>query len=246
MGGFSGTTVTPISAKAIPEVPEDPVKLPAKVSTAAGRLKSLEQQSHGDEKLRKQQWAQAYMSYRSAADAAGDRGSAHFRLAFTFTAMKHYSSAVREFRRGLFLDPTLPLTGVKIETLFGPESQIVRTSILHKVADWVRTNTSATALFIVADEHNSPIPTLAGRRVLIGYPGWLWTYGLPDYIQKGAVETRILKGDPAALDLVRRYGVDYVMIGPQEIPRGASRVYWDQHGMLVYDDGGYAVYRVLP
>jgi hypothetical protein len=114
-----------------------------------------------------------------------------------------------------------------------------------KVADWVRANTSPTALFVVADEHNSPIPTLAGRRVLIGYPGWLWTYGLPDYMQKGVDETLILKGDPAALDLVHRYGVDYVMIGPQEIPRGASRAYWDQHGKLVYNDGEYAVYRVV-
>jgi len=114
-----------------------------------------------------------------------------------------------------------------------------------KVADWTRANTSPTALFVVADEHNNPIPTLAGRRVLIGYPGWLWTYGMPDYIQKGEDETLILKGAPAAMDLVRRYGVDYVMIGPQEIPRGASRAYWDQHGKLVYDDGEYAVYRVL-
>jgi hypothetical protein len=113
-----------------------------------------------------------------------------------------------------------------------------------QVADWVRGHTSPTAVFVVADEHNSPIPTLAGRRVLIGYPGWLWTYGMPDYVQKGADETKILKGDPAALDLVHRYGVDYVMIGPQEIPRGASRAYWDQHGALVYDSGGYAVYRV--
>jgi hypothetical protein len=97
----------------------------------------------------------------------------------------------------------------------------------------------------VADEHNSPIPTLAGRRVLIGYPGWLWTYGLPDYVQKGEDDKRILDGDPATPDLVRRYGVDYVMIGPQEIPRGASRAYWDQHGTLVYDNGEYAVYKVL-
>jgi hypothetical protein len=114
-----------------------------------------------------------------------------------------------------------------------------------QVADWVRGHTSPTALFVVADEHNSPIPTLAGRRVLIGYPGWLWTYGMPDYVQKGIDETKILKGDPEALDLVRHYGVNYVMIGPQEIPRGASRSYWDQHGTLVYENGGgYAVYRV--
>ena len=113
-----------------------------------------------------------------------------------------------------------------------------------QVADWVRANTSPTALFVVADEHNSPIPTLAGRRILIGYPGWLWTYGLPDYVQKGADDKRILDGDPSTPELVKQYGVDYVMIGPQELPRGASRAYWDEHGTLVYDNGEYAVYRV--
>jgi hypothetical protein len=113
-----------------------------------------------------------------------------------------------------------------------------------QVADWVRQHTDAKAEFAVADEHNSPIPTLGGRRVMIGYPGWLWTYGLPDYVQKGQDLKRILGGDPSTPDLVRRYGVDYVMIGPQEIPRGASRAYWDTHGTLVYDNGEYAVYKV--
>ena len=113
-----------------------------------------------------------------------------------------------------------------------------------KVADWVRHNTSPTALFVVADEHNSPIPTLAGRRELVGYPGWLWTYGLADYLKKGEDDKRILDGDPATPELVRQYGIDYVMIGPQEIPLGASRAYWDEHGVKVYDDGAYTVYRV--
>ncbi len=113
-----------------------------------------------------------------------------------------------------------------------------------KVAAWARQNTSPTAIFAVADEHNSPIPTLAGRRELIGYPGWLWTYGLADYVKKGEDLKLILDGDPSAMELVRKYHVDYVMIGPQEIPRGASRAYWEEHGTLVYDDGGYAVYRV--
>ncbi len=112
------------------------------------------------------------------------------------------------------------------------------------VAAWVRRNTSPGALFAVADEHNSPIPTLAGRREVIGYPGWLWTYGLADYVQKGEDERLILAGDPTAGELVRTYGVDYVMIGPQELALGASRAYWDGHGTLVYDDGEYAVYRV--
>ncbi|MGH7762913.1 MAG: hypothetical protein ACREOM_00665 [Candidatus Dormibacteraceae bacterium] len=113
-----------------------------------------------------------------------------------------------------------------------------------QVAAWVRQNTSPTAMFVVADEHNNPIPTLAGRRILVGYPGWLWTYGLPDYAQKGADATVILDGAPTTQDLVRKYRVDYVMIGPQELTRGASRSYWDAHGRLVYNTGEYAVYRV--
>jgi hypothetical protein len=113
-----------------------------------------------------------------------------------------------------------------------------------KVADWVRHNTSPYAVFAVADDHNSPIPTLGGRRELIGYPGWLWTYGLADWAQKGDDDKRILDGDPTALALVKKYGVTYVMIGPQEIQRGARRSYWDAHGTLVYDNGEYAVYRV--
>lgn len=113
-----------------------------------------------------------------------------------------------------------------------------------RVAAWVRNNTSPEAVFAVAYDHNSPIPTLAGRRELVGYPAWLWTYGLPDYVQKTDDDKRILDGDRTAIDLVHRYGIDYVMIGPQEIPLGANRSYWDAHGTLVYDDGEYAVYRV--
>ena len=113
-----------------------------------------------------------------------------------------------------------------------------------RVAAWVRDNTSPESVFAVAYDHNSPIPTLAGRRELVGYPAWLWTYGLGDYVQKTADDKLILDGDPTAMDLVHKYGIDYVMIGPQEIPLGANRSYWDEHGTLVYDDGEYAVYRV--
>ena len=112
------------------------------------------------------------------------------------------------------------------------------------VAAWVRAHTSPTAMFVVANQHNNPIPTLAGRREMIGYPGWLWTYGLPDFAQKGADVRLILDGAPSTPDLVRKYRIDYVMIGPQELNLGASRAYWDEHGSLVYNNGEYAVYRV--
>src|SRR3989441_9213055 len=115
-----------------------------------------------------------------------------------------------------------------------------------QVADWVRQNTAADAVFAVADEHNSPIPTLAGRRVMSGYPGWLWTYVLRDYARKQSDEAAILRGGLNTADLVDRYGVGYVLIGPQELapPRSASQAYWQQPGTLVYSNGEYSVYRV--
>jgi len=115
-----------------------------------------------------------------------------------------------------------------------------------QVADWVRQNTSPEAVFAVADEHNSPIPTLGGRRILIGFPGWLWTYGLGDYVRKGTDDRLILRGDPSTADLVDRYGIGYVLIGPQELAssRGADPAYWNQHATLVYTNGEYSVYRI--
>jgi hypothetical protein len=115
-----------------------------------------------------------------------------------------------------------------------------------QVADWVRQNTSPDAIFAVADEHNNPIATLSGRRILVGYPGWLWTYGVADYVQKGIDERLILEGAPTTTDLVDKYGITYVLIGPQELadPRNANTAYWNQYGTRVYTNGEYSVYEV--
>jgi hypothetical protein len=115
-----------------------------------------------------------------------------------------------------------------------------------QVADWVRQNTRPDAIFAVADEHNNPIATLSGRRVMVGYPGWLWTYGVADFVQKGADQILILQGAPTTPDLVDKYGIGYVLIGPQELadPRNANAAYWDENGKRVYSNGEYSVYKV--
>ncbi|HEV2217391.1 MAG TPA: hypothetical protein VGV88_07440 [Candidatus Dormibacteraeota bacterium] len=115
-----------------------------------------------------------------------------------------------------------------------------------QLADWVRSNTPTDAIFLVADEHNSPIPTLSGRRIVIGYPGWLFTYGLADYAQKTNDAQLMLQGDHSTPELLKEYHVDYVLIGPQELSaqHGAAAAYWAQVGHLVYDNGEYRLYRV--
>jgi hypothetical protein len=114
-----------------------------------------------------------------------------------------------------------------------------------QVAAWARDHTDPRATFLVAPAHNAPIPTLAGRRIVVGYGGWLWTYGLTDWVQRTDDAQRMLKGDPATPGLLRRYDVDYVLIGPQELGGvGANPAYFDTTAQRVYDSGGYTVYRV--
>ena len=115
-----------------------------------------------------------------------------------------------------------------------------------KLATFIRASTPADATFVVAPDHNSPVPTLTGRPILVGYPGWLWTYGLSDYNQKLLDDDSILQGKPSAAALIARYHVSYVLIGPQETasPHSASTAYWSLHGTVVYQDGEYTLYHV--
>jgi len=83
-----------------------------------------------------------------------------------------------------------------------------------------------------------------GRRVVIGYGGWLWTYGLADWISKTDSVQRMLRGDPATSALLRQYHVDYVVVGPQEQALGANPAYWQTAARQVYSNGAYTVYRV--
>jgi hypothetical protein len=114
-----------------------------------------------------------------------------------------------------------------------------------KAAAWVREHTDRRAVFVVAPDHNEPVPTLGGRRVVVGYGAWLWTYGVSDWSQRTDDVERMLRGDPGTPELLREYGVDYVVIGPAELDRyGANRAYWDRAAQVVYANGEYTVYRV--
>jgi hypothetical protein len=113
-----------------------------------------------------------------------------------------------------------------------------------RVAAWVRDNTDRQATFLVAHEHNNPVMALAGRRVVLGSPGWLWSYGI-DYSTSQLDVERMLRGDPQTPELVRRYHVDYVVIGPQERSDQyhANADYWRANATQVREDGDYLVFK---
>ena len=72
-------------------------------------------------------------------DAAPDRlPKLHLRLGLCLVAIQQFEPAIRQFKRALFIDPRLPAATKISQTIHGPDSQIVRMSIVSKLSDWVR------------------------------------------------------------------------------------------------------------
>jgi hypothetical protein len=71
------------------------------------------------------------------------------------------------------------------------------------------------ARVLTTDAHNHVVPMLAGRAVVMGYRGWLWTHGI-DYATLERDVARMFILDGASPQLFARYGVTHVYIGPGE------------------------------
>jgi hypothetical protein len=83
-----------------------------------------------------------------------------------------------------------------------------------RFAELVKEQTTPRSLIIHAPVHNTPV-FLTGRRSLMGYPGHIWTHGL-QFVQREGEIKRIYLGAPDAEQLIRNYGIEYLVVGPQE------------------------------
>jgi hypothetical protein len=81
-------------------------------------------------------------------------------------------------------------------------------------AETIRQQTPPKAMILHAPIHNTPI-FLTGRRSLMGYPGHIWTHGIDSGPREADIK-KIYEGAPAAPALIAKYGVDYVVVDPQE------------------------------
>ncbi|HEY8109144.1 MAG TPA: hypothetical protein VIF43_04005 [Patescibacteria group bacterium] len=84
-----------------------------------------------------------------------------------------------------------------------------------RIAETVRERSAPDSVWLTSQVINNPVGALAGRSLVLGYTGWLWSYGL-DYKGRELDVTRIYEGDPETPALLKQYGTDYVMIGPSE------------------------------
>lgn len=112
-------------------------------------------------------------------------------------------------------------------------------------AEMIKQQTPPRATILHAPVHNTPL-FLTGRRSLMGYPGHIWTHGI-DFGQRETDIKKIYSGSPDAESLLDKYGVDYVVIDPQEISvMGTVNTAFFSRYPEVIKIGEYHLYKIKP
>ena len=107
-------------------------------STPAAKLRSLRAQAQGDVHMKRQDYHKAYERYKAAASVAPDRAEAHFRTAIALAAIGRLDSAVIYLKRGLQVDPDLPVTGVSLGRVFGRDNDLAKTGTIGRATAWAK------------------------------------------------------------------------------------------------------------
>jgi hypothetical protein len=114
-----------------------------------------------------------------------------------------------------------------------------------ELAKNIRTNTNSASIFLTSSYHLNLIPVLTGRQILMGYPGWLWTYGIDYGNRLNEVETMFAGGNESE-ELMGGYGVSYVMF--DDIVLGsymtADEKYFADNYEKVFESKGSRVYKI--
>jgi hypothetical protein len=143
---------------------------------------------------------------------------------------------------------TMTMSGVleNLDQARGKQRHLLLTTEEIDVARRVRALTPRHALFVVGLQHNHPVPVLSGRRVLMGYGGWLWSQGI-DYKRREAEVRSIYALAPEAPVLIERYGVAYVVIGPDERKSfGVDPEAWRARYPSILKTDSYEIFSVAP
>ena len=109
-------------------------------------------------------------------------------------------------------------------------------------AQMVIENTDPASLILHAPTHNHPI-ALTGRRSVMGYPGHVWSHGLDPGTREADMK-RMYAGGPDATALLKKYGIDFVVLGPPELRQMNPNTRFFERYSRVAEAGGYRLYGI--
>jgi hypothetical protein len=134
------------------------------------------------------------------------------------------------------LDVTRALSPVEHPVLLNP--------VVLEVARMIRERIPPHSVIMHAPIHNSPV-IMTGRQSLMGYPGHLWTHGI-DYEERESDVGAIYSGRSDADELLKKYGVNYVMVGPIERSqlKPQESFFIGHEFPVIIDYQGYRVYEI--
>jgi len=110
------------------------------------------------------------------------------------------------------------------------------------ISQQIKQKTAPNALFLNAPTYNSAV-VLSGRRSLMRYSGHLSSYGI-DYNERETEVKKIYSGDPAAEILLTKYGIEYVLISPEEKSNLTVNEEFFRRYSVAAEAGQYRVYQV--
>ncbi|MBK9154868.1 MAG: hypothetical protein IPM25_11745 [Chloracidobacterium sp.] len=111
-----------------------------------------------------------------------------------------------------------------------------------RIGERLRLTTSANALFLNAPTYNSAV-ALTGRQSLMRYPGHLASHGI-DYGPREADVKTMYAGGPNAEALLQRYGIDFVLISPEERSSMRANEPYFANYPIAAEVGQYKVYKI--
>lgn len=114
-------------------------------------------------------------------------------------------------------------------------------------AEMVKEQTPPRSTILHAPTFDTPI-FLTGRRSVMGYPGHISSHGI-EYASREREIERIYAGAPDAAALMSKYGVEYVVVGPQEQREMAQQGLQVNESFftryqLVGETGEYRLYKI--
>ena len=115
-----------------------------------------------------------------------------------------------------------------------------------KLAWWVENNVEPDAMLLTNDRYNNTVTGMTGRNIVCGSHSFLSTHGLTkEFTRLQRDIGAIYANADAARDLIARYGVDYIIVGPDEYASyEVNLTALAAVAECVYDTDGVAVWRV--
>ena len=94
------------------------------------------------------------------------------------------------------------------------------------------------------DDHLNWVSSLAGGQILMGFRGWLWSYGI-DYSEREKEIRLMYSGKSEAKDLFTKYHVRYAILSPSARSNfGANELLFLLNYKMVMKDHNTRVYDV--